>query len=155
MELLLFAVTCHSAAFLSCLWGQVGTMFCLHWCGKETIGTTCCEWIAAHIHGSFVDQADKDGAHSMTRSETREWRTETAALRPKDSAESNEGQLKLRILPKLTERRRKQEKERRNNNLGEQISCHTIVADTVEFGKKRHIWQGTNFKVALIAGAEI
>lgn len=86
-----------------------------------------------------MDQVDKAGAHSMTGSETVERRTETAALRPKDSAESNEGQLKLRILLKLTERRGKQEKERWNNNLGGQISCLTIVADMVELEKKRHI----------------
>lgn len=69
------------------------------------MGTTCCEWIAAHIHKSFVDQGDKAGAHSMTgRLGLGNGGQETTALRPKDSAESNEGQLSLRRLPKLPER---------------------------------------------------
>lgn len=113
IELLLFAVTCQSLSgfvphtvSLSYLWGQVGTTFCLHWRGKEMIGTTCCEWIAAHIHRSFVDQGDKAGAHSTTgRAGLGNGGQETAALRPKYSAESNEGQLSPRIPQKLPERR--------------------------------------------------
>lgn len=52
-----------------------------------------------------MDQGDKAGAHSMTgRPGQGNGGQETAALRPKDSAESNEGQLSPRILPKLPER---------------------------------------------------
>lgn len=52
-----------------------------------------------------MDQGDKAGAYSMTgRAELGNGGQETAALRPKDSAESNEGQLSLRILPKLPQR---------------------------------------------------
>jgi len=64
------------------------------------IGITCCEWIAAHIHRRFVDQGDKAGACSMTgRAGLGNGGQETAALRPKNSAESNEGQLTPRKLP--------------------------------------------------------
>lgn len=42
---------------------------------------------------------------------------ETTALRPKDSAESNEGQLSLRILPKLPERRGEERKRGRITTL--------------------------------------
>ncbi len=87
---------------------------------------------------SFVDQGDKAGAHSMTgRPGLGNGGQETAALRPKDSAESNEGQLSPRILPELPERGGKGEEERWNNNLGGQISCLDVVADIVECGNKR------------------
>lgn len=53
--------------------------------GRRWLGTTCCEWIAAHIHKSFVDQGDKAGAHSMTgRLGLGNGGQETTALRPKD-----------------------------------------------------------------------
>lgn len=110
--------------------------------GRRWLGTTCCEWIAAHIHRSFVDQGDKAGAHSMTgRPGLGNGGQETAALRPRDSAESNEGQLSPRIQPKppwggggggLW-----------NNNLGGQISCLTIVADIGECGNRRQEAQMT------------
>lgn len=87
-----------------------------------------------------MDQGDKAGAHSMTgREGPGNGGQDTAALRPKDSAESNEGQLSPRILPKLPERAGKEEEERWNNNLGGQISCLAIVADIGECGNK-----GTN-----------
>lgn len=63
---------------------------------------------------------------------------DSATLRPKDSAESNEGQLLPRILPKLPERAGNGEDERWNNNLGGKISCRAVVADIVECGNKRH-----------------
>lgn len=86
-----------------------------------------------------MDQGDKAGAHSMTgRPGQGNGGQETAALRPKDSAESNEGQLSPRILPKLPERGWGRGVERWNNNLGGEISCLAIVADVLECGNKRH-----------------
>lgn len=79
------------------------------------MGTTCCEWIAAHIQRSFVDHIDKAGAHSMTeRQGPGKGGQETTTIRPKDSAESNEGQLSLRMLPGPP----KNKGERLKNNLG-------------------------------------
>lgn len=55
-----------------------------------------------------MDQKDKAGAYSMTGGAgLGNGGQETAALRPKDSAESNEGQLSVRTLPKLPQRERK------------------------------------------------
>lgn len=52
-----------------------------------------------------MDQKDKAGAYSMTGGAGQgNGGQETAALRPKDSAESNEGQLSPRILLKLPQR---------------------------------------------------
>lgn len=116
---------------------------------RRWLGTTCCEWIAAHIHWSFVDQGDKAGAHSMTgRLGLGNGGQETAALSSKDSAESNEGQLSSWILSKLPERGR----GRWTNNLGGQISCLTRVADVVECENKGSKWQGTDMTGALISG---
>lgn len=64
------------------------------------------------MHGSFVDQEDKVGACCMTgRAGYENEGQETAALRPKDSAESNERQLSPRIQRELPERGRKGEVE--------------------------------------------
>lgn len=85
-------------------WGQVGTMSASTDVGSRWLGRVCCEWIAPHIHRSFVDRGDKAGSHCMTgRPGLGNGGQDTAALRPRDSAESNEGHLSLRILPKAVE----------------------------------------------------
>lgn len=72
---------------------------------------------STHIQRSFVDHIDKAGAHNVTeRQGPGKGGQETAAIRPKDSAESNEGRLSLRILP------RPPENKGETNSLGGQIS---------------------------------
>lgn len=142
----------HIRSFCSNCGGKLAKCSASTEVGRRWLGTTCCEWIAAHIHWSFVDQGDKAGAHSVTgRLGLGNGGQETAALSSKDSAESNEGQLSSRILSKLPGRGR----GRRSNNLTGQISCLTRVADVLGCENKGPKWQGTKMKGALISGAGI
>lgn len=98
----------------------MATMFCLHWHKKGMIGNNVLRVDSStHIQRSFVDHIDKTGAQNVTeRHGPGTGGQETTAVRPKDSAESNEGQLSLRMLPRPPENKG----ERLTNNLGGQIS---------------------------------
>lgn len=110
--------------------------------GRRWLGTTCRKWIAAHIHKSFVERGDKAGAYSMTgRAELGNGGQETAALRPKASAE--------RVMRASSHRGHcpnchREEGGGVDNNLGGQISCLAIVAELSSLcTNKMHVWRGT------------
>lgn len=90
---------------------------------------------------------DKAGAHSVTeRPIVGNGGQETAALRPTDSAESNERQLLLRTVPKEGGR------GGGVDSLAGQISCLSIIADVAECAETK----GTNdVKAGLIRTAGI